>query len=499
MAKPLNIGVRYWPNYYITGRDGNKKQYPVVVFYFNCDDPKVGRSIAGSGVTPGLKFDDKNSVVKMVGVDDYQKFVNGHGAFEKLINAYANFGYVYDISPKGRDALIDEVEQTIEHTLDDDGIKMINKGNNDFIDKIIEAMEKNINDPNFLNYVNSVGRINFVGADKIFNATRLSTKNAIMILSQWVNSGRQGAPTYLATKRQWKVFFNHQVKQGAKPLYAVRPNDVQSRSIDAVRRAYGIDDNAWQDARIHHSVDMLARDDQYGVMNNKLFIMENLSPYYDITDTELIPGFNEVYDFVNNRPINVDANADKEEIQKQHDDLIDAANKSDTKDDTEITQNITVYAKKVGDAALENAAQISATEAIRYLASNCDLVLRENDENKKNVDTKLIMALVMKRFGINEKQSDHLLIQGMNQTNSIKYGVNRQRFKSLASEFENIVSIIMGIHESVSNNTLMWVLNTLGISVEEYRAMPETEEEAMEMANNVTESFIRTFNKMIRG
>jgi hypothetical protein len=76
--------------------------------------------------------------------------------------------------------------------------------------------------------------------------------------------------------------------------------------------------------------------------------------------------------------------------------------------------------------------------------------------------------------------------------------LNKKTFHAIGSDFENIVGIINGVKESVSNNTLMWMLNVLGMSVEEYKAMPNTEEEADNMFNGVRESFIRTFNNLLR-
>ena len=77
-------------------------------------------------------------------------------------------------------------------------------------------------------------------------------------------------------------------------------------------------------------------------------------------------------------------------------------------------------------------------------------------------------------------------------------GLNKQAFYNVGSDFENIIYILNGINESVSENTFMWMLKTLGISVDEFKTMPNTEEEANEMMDGIKESFIKTFNKILK-
>jgi hypothetical protein len=101
-------------------------------------------------------------------------------------------------------------------------------------------MEENLNDPKFLAYVNAVGSIQYVGDDVLSNATKLSYPNTCMVLSQWVNAGKHGQPTYLATKRQWSKFFKRDVVPGATPLYIVNPKDVTHRSIKQTMADYGV-------------------------------------------------------------------------------------------------------------------------------------------------------------------------------------------------------------------------------------------------------------------
>ena len=79
----------------------------------------------------------------------------------------------------------------------------------------------------------------------------------------------------------------------------------------------------------------------------------------------------------------------------------------------------------------------------------------------------------------------------------LKY-INKGLFYSVASDLENIYYILNGLAESTTaNDMLKFVLDSCGISVEEFKNMPNTEQEAQEAVNNVRENFIRTFNKLL--
>jgi hypothetical protein len=54
-----------------------------------------------------------------------------------------------------------------------------------------------------------------------------------------------------------------------------------------------------------------------------------------------------------------------------------------------------------------------------------------------------------------------------------------------------------GLAEDSGNDLFMWALNALGLSVEEYKAMPNTEEEALSEFNEVKKTFINNFNKLL--
>ena len=134
-------------------------------------------------------------------------------------------------------------------------------------------MEENMSDPNFMNYVNAVGSIQYVGDDVLSKVTMLSHKNCIMVLSQWVNAGNQGAPRFLATKRQWSLFFNRDVNQDATPLYAVGPKDVTHRSVKQTMADFGVSQADYDaNAMVRKQIDTLTNDKDFGQYINTEFV-----------------------------------------------------------------------------------------------------------------------------------------------------------------------------------------------------------------------------------
>ena len=123
--------------------------------------------------------------------------------------------------------------------------------------------------------------------------------------------------------------------------------------------------------------------------------------------------------------------------------------------------------------------------------------MREVDAKKKNLYRGVLVAFVLKRIQVDTDYSDRLLMNNMSQLRDYG-GLNKKVFYAVGADFENIVSIIYGLNESVSNSTIMWMLNTLGMSVEEFKALPNSEEEAETMVSKVRESFIKTFNNLLK-
>ena len=107
-----------------------------------------------------------------------------------------------------------------------------------------------------------------------------------MILTQWLKSGHQGTPRFLATAVQWKIF-NREPIQGAKPIYAVRPSDTQKGSKRAAMNKFGIDQQTYDtNAMSRLLVNKGMNDINYGDSNNNLNGKFNVDgPYYDLSET----------------------------------------------------------------------------------------------------------------------------------------------------------------------------------------------------------------------
>ena len=385
MAKLLKIGAEYIPNYKVTLPDGTKKQEPYVIFYFDSDD-KTANIVAGSGVAKGLKAVG-DAVTKAVKLDNYKAFIYGQKMLPKILSAFEQCGYVYDTN--NLNVLEASVEQEVQNVLDSDASSKIYADSTSFIDDIIKAMEENMNDPKFMSYVNAVGSIQYVGDDVLSKVTKLSYKNTVMVLSQWVNAGNTGAPTYLATKRQWSKFFNRDINPGATPLYIVNPRDVVHRSVRQTMSDYGVTQQQYDsNPMIQKQIDTLTNDKDYGQYNNHLFGLNGISPYYDYSQTSLQTGAQSNYDFDNIGFSNVDKDKDKAEDEKRGDILAAATGKDSRTSTNDMVKNLEAYAVKNNDTELVNILKGAGnviTKAVKHLAENSKTILREPDINKKNL------------------------------------------------------------------------------------------------------------------
>lgn len=497
MAKLLKIGAEYVPNYVVTLSDGTKQQEPCIMFYFDSDE-KTANMVAGSSVAKNLRAKG-DYVVKAVKLDKYKDFIYGKKMFPKILAEFEKYGYVYDTNQLNN--LEASVEQEIQNVLNNDASNKIYADNSSFIDDIIKAMEENLNDPKFLSYVNAVGSIQYVGDDVLSKVTKLSYKNTCMVLSQWVNAGHTGQPTYLATKRQWSKFFNRDVVPDATPLYIVNPKDVVHRSVRQTMNDYGVTQAQYDsNPMIRKQIDTLTNDKDYGQYNNSQFGLNGISPYYDYSETVLQQGAQSNYDFDSMDITNVDKDKDKAEDEKRGDILAAATDAGNRKSETEIIKNLEAYAVKNNDTELINILKSGknvVTKSVEYLADNSKTILREVDQKKKNLYRGVLVAFVLKRLQIDTDYSDKLLMNNMSQLREFG-GLNKKIFYAVGADFENIISIINGINESVSNNTIMWMLGALGMSVDEFKALPNDEKEADDMINGVKESFIKTFNSLLK-
>ena len=495
----LKIGVDYIPNYKVINPDGTKGYEPRMIIYFDSD--KITAQQVFAELNPKKYAIENGTISRSVSADKFNEFIHSK-FFQKVLNVFAKYNYAYDLN--NLQALEASAQQEVDNVLTNDVHKKIYSDTSSFIDGIIKAMEENMNDPNFMNYVNAAGSIQRVGDDVLSQITKLSYKNCVMVLSQWVNAGNSGAPTILATKRQWSLFFNRDVNPDATPLYAVAPKDVTHRTVKQTMADFGIS-QADYDANpmVQKQIDTLTNDKDFGQYINTKFGL--VRPYYDYSQTTLQPGAQENYDFGSILSRNFDKDKDKEEDSKRGE-VLDAAVGDNKIDMDAVLSNIGKYASKNNDNVLSDlVAKKNMTKIVEYFASISESINREVDESKKRNYRNILTALLLKRLRVNVDLSDRLLNNVMNKivpfydrSSGRKVKLTKKVFYAIASDFQNVVSIFFGMNESVSNNTIMWMLDQLNISVDEFRNMPYDDNDAENMVNGVMESFNKIYKKLLK-
>jgi hypothetical protein len=169
--------------------------------------------------------------------------------------------------------------------------------------------------------------------------------------------------------------------------------------------------------------------------------------------------------------------------------------------DTAMCENAKKYADSIGDKKLASiAVNKSALEVIDFLVNNNEVYLRKKQQRYAQhspQSLQLLKALAIKVLGLDSTEADRTIAANAKSLRN-NGKVNKDLFYEVAAELENIYFILKGISEAkTASDMLMFVLNACGISVDEFKNMPENEQEAEEMMNNIKENFIRTFNKLI--
>ena len=327
-----------------------------------------------------------------------------------------------------------------------------------------------------------------------------------MALAQWLNHGRQGTPKFIATAKQYRLA-GYQVNPGATPMYIMGPHkdEVVGRSISQVISDYGITDLASNDKR-QIDVDRLSHDKDYGHNNAKKFQL--WGPCYSILDCTNVANSNleDYIDKLGDFAVNITTTDAKSQAQAQVQAKSDILSKFQMDNqniisDSVMCQNAKKYADNIGDKKLAAVANNqSATDVIKFLVNNNEVYLRNKQQRYAQhspQSLQLLEALAIKVMGLDSTEADKVIAANAKSLRN-NGKVNKDLFYSVAAELENIYFILKGISEAKSSSDmLMFVLNACGISVEEFRNMPENEQEANEMVSNVRENFIRTFNKLL--
>ena len=512
MAKLLTIGAEYSPNFKLgVDQDGNAVMKPCVLFFFNCDD-RTANLVKGSGEVRNV-YVKNGSLVKPVPVDGYQKFIHGAKLFPSILAAIKKYGgYEYDTS--NLDALEAQVEKVIDDVTKSEMSSRLQVDRGAYIDDILEALEKNINDPNFMAYLNAIGAIRKFDDNDFEKVVSFSALNNAMILTQWLKSGHSGAPRFLATKVQW-LNFNREPATNATPMYAMAPSGTEHGSKQNAMQMFGIDSQTYKNNPMaRHLVKKGMYDKNFGDANNNVgggYMLKG--PYYDISETVLIQGAQENYDFSNASSISSNINtATTTGDDATRFDSVRAKDETHNKYDVKtLLSNVETFANKQSIPELESMARSgNIGKVVDYLVENSDTISRlrgkgysgyntklKNEKEKRDLYAALTKALIYLRFGLDSSVAQKIIGENMRHLRNKAGGFNKNAFNVIMSDFQNVYFIMAGINESAEDNLFIWGLNALGVSVGEYKNMPDTEEQAIAELEGIKESFKRELKKLI--
>ena len=466
-----------------------------VMFRFMCDGKTA--SMVESAMSGAKVRRDGECVVKSVKYSDVEKFVMGTKLFPKIIEAIQYYGskegvdYAFDES--SRDSIIGQVKKQFDDRTTDETIKQVDASLNEYMDNLIKYIKDNINDPKFIEYLRSVGSVIVLNGD-IFEKTKPSPKNAIMIMSQWVRSGHNGAPTILATSKQWNYYFKRSVETSATPLYFVRPFDITGRSVEDTMSEYGVTKNAYMsNAAVRKAVDQLAQDMEYGVLNNRDFKLCPM-PYYDVSETIVHAGSEDIL-----AKALKDIGAEEKESETKSDIDISPIVGKESNIDT-LMANATAWAQK-HDQELAQMIQNGADfkNVVNYLVMNSESVARKNvvrkgvDDAAKNLMVNLLKAFVYLRYGVMQEEAKKYV------AHVASGGVTKQMMYSLNSDLSNIVAIFGGVNESYDGNLMRWMLGVMGMTEMDFERLPNSYEDIENNVSGVAEAFMRTLGKINEG
>ena len=176
-----------------------------------------------------------------------------------------------------------------------------------------------------------------------------------------------------------------------------------------------------------------------------------------------------------------------------------------------LLSNVETFANKQSIPELESIARSgNIGKVVDYLVENSDTVSRlrgkgysgyntklKNEKEKRDLYAALTKALIYLRFGLDSSVAQKIIGENMRHLRNKAGGFNKNAFNAIMSDFQNVYFIMAGINESAEDNLFIWGLNALGVSVGEYKNMPDTEEQAIAELEGIKESFKRELKKLI--
>lgn len=519
MAKLLKFGVSYIPNYSVFDKAQNQKvTESIAVLSLYLDDKSAPAVLPYlQPILPNrvsLNKKEKDTINIMVPEDKFNIFVNPNGKLMgKILSIIEqNVGYVADTNslaslPSRFDVAKDEVKNS-----DSNAVATIT---NKYIRDLIAGIIKDYNDPRFKQLMDSIhvfsnggfatGTGAYNDSDVLFKETKLTVENILRILAQWTKAGRTGIPTYLATANQWDRYFGGKVRQDALKLYIMRPNErVNAVSKRTVARQLNIDPSyANASGAKGKAIGSLAGG---GGMDKWRQKATKFAPvcYYDVSDVDnvdpnsLTGDTSNYYDpnTVTSDTVDADAVVDPNADNAQNNDIV-----SNTTVMTEdlLKKKLLKLGEDTGNNGIKLSIQRDGTlGGLIYLISNSKDILRDHDVNRKQATVEQVLFIILRQYNIFESEMIRLWKKYISKLMRSDNTVNEQLIIELWSFAYNIISVLDGIKESFGCSlTLADVIHYLGLTIDDFKKLPKTKEEAMANVENVRENFVRTFNNLL--
>ena len=531
MAKLLKFGVGYIPNKEVFDRKLNQKvtmNYAILSLYL--DDKSAPavlpdlQNILKNNVS--LNSKNKDTINITIPEDKFDVFINGKLMGRILSVVEQITGYVADTNS------ISSLSTRFQHAKDEvnnadpNSVATIS---NKYIQDLIAGLEKDINDPRFqqimkgmhvFSYSNgftSQASSSYNDSDVLFKETKLTVDNIIRILAQWNKAGRSGIPTYLATENQWDRFFGGKIRQDAVKLYAVRPDNVAGVSTRTVANQLGIDPNISSQSGAHaRALHSIARGGGMDKWRGKQSAYA-LVCYYDVSDVDgvdpntLTGSTANSFDpnSVTTDPVDADAVAADQANNPKVADTNDIVNNSPTMTEDILRKKLIKLANDTKNNGIKLAINMGGTiGGLRYVIEHLKEITRDHDIERKKNTVEQVLFIVLSEWRLFEDERVSLLrnnkvLDILKPSNNFgkQSGpnlINQKLITDLWAYAYNVISLLNEIKESYENGlTLAKVINYLGYTVDEFKRMPKTEEEAYEILRGVRENFIKTFNNLL--
>ena len=450
----------------------------------------------------------------MVPEDKFGIFANPNGKLMgKILSIIEqNVGYVADVnSLSSLQSRLQLVKDEIKNS-DSNAVATVT---NQYIRDLVAGMAKDYNDPRFQQIMNSIHVFSNGGfaqqgntyndSDVLFKETKLTVENILRILAQWNKAGRSGIPTYLATANQWDRYFGGKVRQDALKLYIMRPNDgVAAVSKKTVARQLNIDpSNAYASGAKGKAIGSLSRG---GGMDNWRKKADKYAPvcYYDISDVDNV----DPNSLTGNSSNYYDPNtvtADTVDADAVIDPNADSTNNNDIVNDTPVMTEDIMRKKllKLSSDTNNNGIRLAIQRdgtigGLIYLISNSKEILRDHDVTRKQATIEQVLFIILRHYHIFENEMINLWKKHITKLVKSDKSVNEQLIVEMWSFAYNIISLLEGIKESGGCSlTLADVIGYLGLTIEDFKKLPKTQEEAMLNRQHVRENFIKTFNNLL--